>query len=85
MSDRAILGSRSDGVGMGSLHFEKLDANSKLTETFTEPRTVGRKTVYLTKTDAETFDGWSDLTVSVQTNGTTFERVKAALSELLER
>lgn len=85
MGDRAILGSRSDGVGMGSLHLDKLDANSKLTESFTEPRTANGKTVYLTKSDAETFDGWTDLQVSVQTNGTTFERLKAAISDFLER
>jgi hypothetical protein len=85
MGDRAILGNRSDGVGMGSLHFDKLDANSKLTETFSEPRTIANKTVFLTKVDAETFDAWTDRSVTVQTNGTTFERVKAALSEFLER
>lgn len=84
MGDRAILGSGSEGVGMGSLHLDRIDANSKLTESFTEPRTVSSKTVYLTKPDAERFDGFDPSKTSVHTNGTTIERLKAALADFLE-
>lgn len=84
MGDRAILGSSSDGVGMGSLNFDRLDANSKISESFTEPRSVGSKTVYLTKGDAERFDGFDPSKTSVHTNGTTLERLKAAIAEFLE-
>ena len=84
MGDRAILGSGSDGVGMGSLHLDRIDANSKITESFTEPRTVGNKTVYLTKTDAERFDVFDPGKTSVHTNGNSFERLKAAIADFLE-
>lgn len=84
MGDRAILGSSSDGVGMGSLHLDRIDANSKITESFTEPRTAGSKTVYLTPADAERFDGFEPGRTSVHTNGTTLERLKAAIADFLE-
>lgn len=84
MGDRAILGSSSEGVGMGSLHLDRIDANSKITESFTEPRSVGSKTVYLTKGDAERFDGFDPSKTSVHTNGTTLERLKAAIADFLE-
>ncbi|MDP1918417.1 MAG: hypothetical protein Q8L14_19375 [Myxococcales bacterium] len=69
---------------MGSLNFDRLDANSKISESFTEPRSVGSKTVYLTKGDAERFDGFDPSKTSVHTNGTTLERLKAAIAEFLE-
>lgn len=84
MGDRAILGSSSGNVGMGSLHLDRLDANSKLTESFTEARALGGKTVYLTRADAERFDGWDPDKATVHTNGTTIERLKATIAELLE-
>lgn len=83
MGDRAILGSMGSGFGSVS-SVERLDANSVATPTYSEARTIGSKTAFLTPADAEAFDRWDKPNVSVATNGSTFERLKAAVNELLE-
>lgn len=92
MGDRSILGSAGSGFGSVST-IERLDANSVATQQYSEPRTItskdafgatSTKEVFLTKADAETFDRWEKPNVSVNVNGTTAQRIKAAITEFLE-
>lgn len=83
MGDRAIRG--SDGLGMGSLHFESVDANSKATEQYTERRVVDGQTVFLSPEGAEKLDSLERGQLSVAVNGTSWDRLKAAIDEFLGR
>lgn len=86
MGDRAIHGGH---LGMGGLHFEAVDANSKPTAQHSEQRTVDGKSVFLTPDDAAKLDrlkaDGDPGQFSVAVKGTTVERLKAAFDELLGR
>lgn len=84
MGDRAIHGGH---LGMGGLHFEAIDANSKPTAQHSEPRTVDGKSVFLTPDDAAKLDrlkaDGDPGQFSVAVKGSSLERLKATLSDFM--
>lgn len=78
MGDRSIQ-SRA-GEGFGGLHVDTVDASSKQTEVFSEQRVVDGQTVFLAPESAQQLDG-SDRNWTVHVNGSTWDRLKAAIEE----
>jgi hypothetical protein len=79
MGDRSIQ-SRA-GEGFGGLHVDTLDANTARTESFSEPRTVDGQTVFVTPEGAQALDLAADRSWKVHVNGTTWQRLRAAIDE----
>jgi hypothetical protein len=85
MGDRAILSGTPSMGGVASM--ENIDANSRQTESYSEPRAVDGKNVFLTPDDAAKLDSLrgDGANFTVVTNGHTWDRLKAAVQEFLER
>lgn len=79
MADRSIQSRISEGFG--SLHVDTIDANTTPKEQFTESRIVDGKELFLSPEGASQLDAAADRSWTVHVNGSTFERLKAALDE----